>query len=146
MNISLMRLKKIWQRPKFNYNKLVQINNSPWPWKFNHLLNLTRLYLALSIKMILIILCQILQDLWVFAAGKSITVWKIQQFPVTQDFTWNQFWRMSKFKKCHFCDFRGSETMILLHFSLLENAKNHKKLKFRASQCAKMAVFVLQNS
>ena len=28
------------------------------------------------------------------------------------DFTWNQFWRMWKFKRCHFCNFRASEFMI----------------------------------
>ena len=38
---------------------------------------------------------------------QTVTVWKFQHFSITE-FTWYQFWRMKKFKKCYFCQFGGS--------------------------------------
>jgi len=48
---------------------------------------------------------------------------------------------MSKFKKCHFCNFKGYEIKLLVSFSLQKMQKLGKKSKFRASKCVKMVVF-----
>ena len=37
------------------------------------------------------------------------TVWKLQKFSTSQNFTWNQFWRFYEYKTCHFWNLRGYE-------------------------------------
>ena len=54
------------------------------------------------------------------------------EFFCHSDFTWNQFWRIQKFKKCLFFNFRGSE-----------NATIDKKSNLRGSKCVEMALFGL---
>ena len=45
----------------------------------------------------------------------SVEKW---QFYCHSDFTWNQFWRIYKFKICHFSSFIGSGFLIFVNFRL----------------------------